>query len=83
METHCGIAPSLDIPDCYITEFLHTASTVIKECQDYPVTQPVFRIDIRTVDQFPDLSVDRKAISRIEAFLGFDPLHKLQWSKTF
>lgn len=55
METHCGIVPGLDIPDRHITEFLHTTPAVIKKCQDYPVTQYVFRIDIRVVDQLPDL----------------------------
>ena len=55
METHCGIVSSLDIPDRHITEFLYTTPAVIKKCQYHPVAQSVFRIDIREVDQVPDL----------------------------
>ena len=56
METHGRIVLDLDIPDRHITEFLHTTSAVIKKCQYHPVTQSVFCIDIREVDQLPDLS---------------------------
>ena len=83
VETYCGIIPSLDIPNRHITEFLHTTSAVIKKCQDYPVTQTVSRIDIRVIDQLPDLIRRQESNLTQCGFLGFDSLHKLQWCKAF